>query len=68
MSVITHDDLRKSGDLFEESLKPLRAMVHRVCKLTGAQATCPYLQEHGDCDTETCRTCPLKKERANEQT
>ena len=68
MPSVTYEELRRSGDTFEAALKPLRAMVHRVCKLTGAQTTCPYLREDGECDPETCRTCPFRKENANEQT
>jgi len=64
---VTYEELRTSGDVFEEALKPLRAMVHRVCRLTNAATTCPYLREHGKLDTEACRTCPLDKERMRER-
>lgn len=64
------DELQKSEALFTAALNGMRTMIHRVCKLTGAEKTCPYQYEHGDIDPFTCEICPLriKQEKSNGKT
>jgi hypothetical protein len=62
MAAVTYDDIQAARVAMDLALDPLRALVHEICKQSGAEKNCPYKKLVDIGEMLPCASCQFNKE------